>query len=169
MDLQKAADKTGLHIPRDTPGKYPKIVKYSDGYRSLKLDHNSICHDEEAVRARVAYLQEDNTTFGILVQDYIVGTECSAMVVEMGPEVVALTSLQYVFPKDTPAEREFLTWHNKFEACEDGMITYVFVEDEHQAALQAAAVAAFKTLGVSGSRVSTSQRWWRSLGRSAST
>jgi predicted ATP-grasp superfamily ATP-dependent carboligase len=105
LDLKRAADKTGLRIPRDTPGKYPKIVKYSDGYGSLKLDYNSICHNEEEVRKRVAYLQEDNKTFGILVQDYIVGTECSAIVVEMGPEVVALTSLQYVFPNDTPAEQ----------------------------------------------------------------
>lgn len=150
MDLQRAADTTGLRIPRDTPGKYPKIVKYSDGYGSLKLDYKSICHGDEEVKKRVAFLQQDNHTFGLLVQDYIAGTECSVIVVEMGPEVVALTPLQYVFPNDTPAEKEFLTWHNKFEACEDGTIKYAFVEDGNMASLQQAAINAFKTIGVSG-------------------
>lgn len=151
IDLQKAAAKTGLRVPRDTPGKYPKIVKFADGYGSLKLDYESICYGEEAVRKRVAYLQEDNDAFGIIVQDYIVGTECSAIVVEMGSEVVALTPLKYVFPDETPPEKEFLTWHNKFEACEDGTIKYEFVEDKgSMAKLQKAATDAFKCIGVSG-------------------
>ncbi|CAM1504922.1 Fc.00g025130.m01.CDS01 [Cosmosporella sp. VM-42] len=150
LDLQRAANKIGLRIPRDTPERYPKIVKYADGYGSLNLDYNSICHSEDQVKNRVAFLQKDNDTFGVLVQDYIVGKECSAIVVEMGPEVVALTPLQYVFPDNTPANEEFLTWYNKFEACEKGTIKYAFVEDKNQAKLQQAAADAFKAIGVSG-------------------
>ncbi|RLL99262.1 hypothetical protein CFD26_106825 [Aspergillus turcosus] len=151
LDLQKAAKKCGLRIPGDTPGKYPKIVKYADGYGSLNLDENSICYTEEDVIKRVAMMQKDNTTFGILVQDYIIGKECSAIVVEMGREVVALTPLQYVFPENTPDNEAFLTWYNKFEAVDKGIIKYAFVEEEpHKANLQSAAVEAFKALGVSG-------------------
>lgn len=141
---------TGLLIPKDTPGKYPKIVKYSDGCGSLQLDYNSICHTEEQVRLRVVYLKEQNPKFGTMVEDYIAGRECSAIVVEMGPEVVALTPLQYVFPKDTPSDQEFLTWHNKFEACETGEIQYGLVRSEQASKMQQAAVDAFKALGANG-------------------
>ena len=58
LDLQRAADRSGLRIPRNTPARFPKIVKYSDGYGSLGLDHDSICWDEAAVERRVAYLRE---------------------------------------------------------------------------------------------------------------
>ncbi|GIJ89500.1 hypothetical protein Asppvi_008442 [Aspergillus pseudoviridinutans] len=151
LDLQKAAKKCGLRVPGDTPGKYPKIVKYADGYGSLNLDEDSICYTEEEVIKRVAMMQKDNTTFSILVQDYIIGKECSAIVVEMGREVVALTPLQYVFPENTPDNEAFLTWHNKFEAVDQGIIKYAFVEEEpHKANLQSAAVEAFKAIGVSG-------------------
>lgn len=151
LDLQKAAEKCGLRVPGNTPGKYPKIVKYADACGSLNLDEASICYTEEEVTKRVAFLKENTTTFKILVQDYIIGRECSAIVVEMGREVVALTPLQYVFPENTPSDQEFLTWYNKFEAVDKGIIKYVFVEDEpNQSNLQAAAVEAFKALGVSG-------------------
>jgi hypothetical protein len=75
IDLQKAAEKCGLCVQGNTPNKYPKIVKYSDGCGSLSL-------------------VEKSTAFGILVQDYIFGRECRAIVVEMGREVVGLTPLQ---------------------------------------------------------------------------
>lgn len=150
LDLKKAADRTGLLVPRDTPGKYPKIVKYSDGCGSLQLDYDSICHTEEQVQLRVAYLKEQNPKFGTMVEDYIAGRECSAIVVEMGTEVVALTPLQYVFPKDTPSDREFLTWHNKFEACETGEIQYELVRPEQALKMQQAAVDAFKALDANG-------------------
>jgi len=151
LDLQRAAQKTGIRVPEDTPGKYPKIVKYSDGYGSLSLDQKSICYTEKEVTDRVALLQKEETPFGIIVQDYIIGHECSAIVVEMGKEVVALTPLQYVFPKDTPANEAFLTWYNKFEAVDKGVIKYKFVEEQpHMKSLQHAATEAFKALGVSG-------------------
>ncbi|KAL4977756.1 hypothetical protein BDW66DRAFT_158622 [Aspergillus desertorum] len=97
-----------LRVPGNTPGRYPKIVKYSDGCRSLKLDEGL------------------GPEFGVMVQDYIVGRECSAIVVEMGREVVALTPLRYVFPEDTPPNKEFLTWFNKFTAVDRGIIRYAF-------------------------------------------
>ena len=151
LDLQRAAEKTGLRVPGNTPGKYPKIVKYSDGYGSLSLDGKSICYTEKEVVDRVALLQKEDTPFGIIVQDYIIGKECSAIVVEMGKEVVALTPLQYVFPKDTPENEAFLTWYNKFEAVDKGIIKYEFLEDQpHMKNLQKAAVDAFKAIGVSG-------------------
>jgi D-ala D-ala ligase C-terminus len=151
IDLQKAAEKCGLCVPGNTPGKYPKIVKYADGYGSLSLDEKSICYTEDEVLQRVKLLKESNTVFGILVQDYIIGSECSVIVVEMGREVVGLTPLQYVFPEDTPLDQKFLTWYNKFEAVDKGIIKYAFIEDEpNKSNLQNAAVEAFKALGVSG-------------------
>jgi hypothetical protein len=48
----------------------------------------------------------------------------------MGREVVGLTSLQYVFPDGTPPDQNFLTWYNKFEAVDKGIIKYAFVGDE---------------------------------------
>lgn len=100
---------------------------------------------------RVAFLQKNKNPFGIIVQDYIIGKECSAIVVEMGREVVALTPLQYVFPTDTPDCEAFLTWYNKFEAVDKGAIKYAFVEEQpHLKNLQNAAVDAFKAIGVSG-------------------
>lgn len=150
-DLQKAAEKVGLCVPGDTPGRYPKIVKYADGCGSLSLDKDSICYTEEEVNKRVKSLKEATGTFGIMVQDFIVGKECSAIVVEMGHEVVSLTPLQYVFPENTHESEAFLTWYNKFEAVDKGIIKYVFVEEEpHKSNLQAAAVNAFKALGVIG-------------------
>ena len=151
IDLQKAAEKCGLRVPGNTPGKYPKIVKHSDGCGSLNLDEKSICYTEDEVLQRVKLLKESNTVFGILVQDYITGIECSAIVVEMGREVVGLTPLRYVFPEGTPSDQEFLTWYNKFEAVDKGIIKYAFIEDEpNKSNLQNAAVEAFKALGVSG-------------------
>ncbi|KAK4497158.1 hypothetical protein PRZ48_011608 [Zasmidium cellare] len=105
VDLQNAARKVGLRVPQDTPGRYPKIAEYADACGALKLDYDSICHTNDEVQKRIAYLQEDQERFGVMVQDYIIGTECSAMVIEMGDAVVALNHLRYVFPSDTPAER----------------------------------------------------------------
>lgn len=150
LDLQHVAMKmgVGLRIPQDTPGRYPKIVKYADGCGSLKLDYNSICHTQDEVQKRIAYLKEDNKTFGVMAQDYIIGTECSAMVIEMGDTVLGLNPLRYVFPTDMSPEKEFLTWHNKFEACEDGTIQYALVEGEDAEKLKKSAVDAFKALGL---------------------
>ena len=86
IDLQKAAEKCGLRVPGNTPGKYPKIVKHSDGCGSLNLDEKSICYTDDEILQRVKLLQERNTVFEILVQDYIIGSECFAIIVEMGRE-----------------------------------------------------------------------------------
>jgi D-ala D-ala ligase C-terminus/Methyltransferase domain len=153
IDLQKVADKCGLRVPGNTPGKYPKIVKYADRYGSLSLDEKSVCHTEDEVLQRVKLLKESNTVtvLDILVQDYVIGSEFSVIVVEMGREVVGLTPLQYIFPEGTPHDQEFLTWYNKFEAVDKGIIKHSFVEDEpNKSNLQTAAVEAFKALGVSG-------------------
>ncbi|KAL3432917.1 hypothetical protein BDV09DRAFT_197332 [Aspergillus tetrazonus] len=138
LDRQSAAADTHrngngtLRVPGNTPGRYPKIE----------------------VAARIALLKGDESLgskFGVMVQDYIVGRECSVIVVEMGREVVALTPLRYVFPEDTPPNKEFLTWFNKFTAVDKGIIRYAFVEEQPAMAdLQNAAVNAFKVLGVAG-------------------
>ncbi|PHH60288.1 hypothetical protein CDD81_1878 [Ophiocordyceps australis] len=149
LHLAKAAKLSGLRMPQNTPGKYPKIVKHATTCGSLGLDYDSVCHDEAAVKRRIAHLQQVDDT-PLLVSDYITGAECSAMVIETGRDVVALTPLKYVFPPGTPPEQAFLTWHNKFEACEDGTITYALVEGKEKASLQKAAVDAFKALKIKG-------------------
>lgn len=149
--FQKAAEKFGLRVPGNTPGKYPKIVKYADACGSLSLDKDSICYTEEEVNRRVQMLKEGNSIFDVMVQDFIVGKECAAIVVEMGHEVVSLTPMQYVFPENTPESEAFLTWYNKFEAINKGIIKCVLVEEEpHQSNLQTAAADAFKALGITG-------------------
>lgn len=65
MDLQKPADRSSVRIP-SSPGKYPKIVKYVDGHSSMKLDHGSIYHDEEAFKKPIAFMEKDNTISAIL-------------------------------------------------------------------------------------------------------
>ncbi|KAF9893536.1 hypothetical protein FE257_010848 [Aspergillus nanangensis] len=151
VDLKEVADRVGLRVPGNTPGRFPKIVKYSDGYGSLNLDKKSICYTDDEVSTQIALMRKKDDKFGILVQDYIVGRECTAIVLEMGREVVALTPLRYTFPLNTPKHEEFFTWENKFEAEIQHTIQKEFVEKgPHKANLQTAAVEAFKALGVTG-------------------
>ncbi|PHH71904.1 hypothetical protein CDD82_6275 [Ophiocordyceps australis] len=149
LHLAKAAELKGLRMPQNTPGKYPKIVKYAASCGSLGLDYHSVCHDEMAVKRRVAHLQQVGNT-PLLVSDFIIGAEASAMVIETGRDVVALTPLKYVFPQGTRPDQAFLTWHNKFEACKDGTITYAFAEGTEKTRLQKAAVDAFRALEIQG-------------------
>lgn len=152
LDLQKAAGEYEVPTPQNTPGKFPKIVKYADGYGSIGLDENSICYTDDEVCQRMNFLRSYNQTFGdVVVQDFIVGKECSTLVVEMGREVVGLTPIEWVFPESTPPNQAFLTWDKKFNGVEDGIVKYAFLEDEPaQSRINAAAVQAFKALGVSG-------------------
>lgn len=148
--LEQVADAGNFRIPRNTAGKFPKIVKYADSCGSLNLDNDSICYDDEAVANRTALILKKMPELKVIVQDYIVGKECSAIVVEMGHEAVALAPLQYVFPDNTPDAEEFLTWEHKFVSVDKGIIKYAFVEGNEKVKLQTAAVNAFKAIGAIG-------------------
>lgn len=152
LDLQKVAGEDGVQTPQNTPGKFPKIVKYADGYGSIGLEENSICYTDDEVSQRTDFLKSYNQRFGdVIIQVFIVGKECSKLVVEMGREVVGLTPIELVFPENTPPNQAFLTWDKEFNGVEDGIVKYAFLEDEPaQSHINAAAVQAFKALGVSG-------------------
>ncbi len=74
-----------------------------------------------------------------------------AIVMEMGSEVVALASVEWVFPTITPMDKAWLTYSNKWDALKAGDIRFAFVTDERRRSAPCyAAVAAFRGLGVQG-------------------
>ncbi|KAL8808977.1 MAG: hypothetical protein Q9200_003837 [Gallowayella weberi] len=145
------AEQDGVHVPSNTPpGRYPKIVKFSKTTGSPGLTYSSVCSSKKQVDEQSKLLALQNSSARVFVHDYITGIECSAIVLEMGHEPVALSPLEYVFPKDTPSKRAFLTFENKFENVDKGIIQYAFTTDaKRKAAVQKAAVEAFKSAGMS--------------------
>ncbi|KAL8973713.1 MAG: hypothetical protein Q9197_002048 [Variospora fuerteventurae] len=144
------AERDGLLVPSNTPGRYPKIVKFSNTTGSLGLTLSSVCNSKEQVDEQTKLLTSRNSGARVFVQDYIAGIECSAVVLEMGYEPIALSPLEYVFPKDTPSDHAFLTFENKFENVDKGIIQYAFTTDgRRKAAVQQAAVEAFRSAGMS--------------------
>ena len=144
------AERDGVLVPSNTPGQYPKIVKFSNTTGSLGLTHSSVCHSKEQVDEQTDSLLSQHSNAQVFVQDYIDGIECSAIVLEMGHEPVALNPLEYVFPEGTPSEHAFLTFENKFENVDKGIIQYAFTTDpRRKKAVQQAAVGAFKSAGMS--------------------
>ncbi|KAI4263350.1 MAG: hypothetical protein L6R42_001500 [Xanthoria sp. 1 TBL-2021] len=144
------AERDGVLVPSNTPGRYPKIVKFSNTTGSLGLTYSSVCSSKEQVDEQTKSLMSQHNSAQVFVQDYIAGIECSAIVLEMGHEPVALSPLEYVFPKDTPSEQAFLTFENKFESVDKGIIQYAFTtETKRKQAVQQAAVEAFKSAGMS--------------------
>ena len=139
----------GLNVPGNTPSHYPKIVKFGDAMSSLALDYESICDSEDAVTKRVAYLKTQEPDAEIVVQDYISGPEVNAVVIEMGTNIVALEPAEYVFPSNTPSEKAFLTFDNKFHKVGSGEIRTRLVTDEpRRTNIQKAACLAFKVAGM---------------------
>ena len=144
-----AAQMKGLRVPGNIKHKYPKLVKYADTCGSLGLDFDSVCYTASAVDNRIRVLAEKDKAAEIITQDFIVGAEVSVIVLEMGYEVVALTPLEYVFPSTTPDHEAFLTYENKWEAVDKGLIKYALVQDQPRTAkIQYTAVTAFKALQV---------------------
>ncbi|KAI4209227.1 MAG: hypothetical protein LQ351_007806 [Letrouitia transgressa] len=144
------AERDRVLVPSDTPGRYPKIVKYSNTTGSLGLTPSSVCVSQEQVDEQIKLLLAQNSNARIFVQDYIAGIECSAIVLEMGHSPVALNPLEYVFPKGTPPEHAFLTFENKFENVDKGIIQYAFTTNiKRKKAVQKAAVDAFRSAGMS--------------------
>ena len=91
-----------LNLPGNTPGKFPKISKYTDSCSSHNI--HEVCHNDREVEAKVAWMKSLEPTREVFTQDYIFGDECSTMVIELGNgNVIALTPLEYLFPntKDT--------------------------------------------------------------------
>ena len=133
-----------INIPGNTLEKFPKICKYTNSCSSHNL--HDLCHDQKAVEEKVAWMKDLEPQRDVFTQDYIIGDECSAVVIELGRETaIALTPLEYKFPKGTKDSEAFLTWKNKFEGVEKGNVQYGFVMDEpRRSALQKAAASAFK-------------------------
>ncbi|KAH7907219.1 hypothetical protein BJ138DRAFT_524951 [Hygrophoropsis aurantiaca] len=149
LDFRDAARRHGVRVPDDNT--FPKIVKLANGCGSLDLTEDSVCYTQEAVEDQVRLLKEKNGGREVVVQQFIVGEECSAMVLEMGNNVVALPPTMMRFPDDVDPMKRFMHWGNKVDAVTSGVIQEMFVEDEAKASqLKQAAVAAFRAIGAAG-------------------
>lgn len=145
------AKMKGLHVPGIEKHKYPKIVKYTDSCGSIGLDFKSVCYSTTELEDRIRLLAEKDKSAQVITQDFIIGTEVSVIVLEMGHEAVALTPLEYIFPPNTPDHEAFLTYENKWEAVDKGIIKYALVKDQPRLSkIQHAAVTAFKALDIPG-------------------
>ncbi|KAK0122498.1 hypothetical protein ONS95_010728 [Cadophora gregata] len=157
---------SNLHLPSNTPGKFPKICKYTDSCSSHNL--HDLCHNDKEVEDKIVWMKSLEPTRDVFTQDYIFGDECSAMVIELGNgNVIALTPLEYLFPntKDTEA---FLSFEKKFDGVEQGKVLYGFVTDEpRRSKVQAAAIATFNACrdGQPGCWASVDIRYERSSGK----
>lgn len=125
--LRKVTD-TAFEVPSDTPGKYPKVVRFEDGSGSFDLTEDSICHTEEEVTSKIASLKQKNATATIITRDHIVGKSCSAIVIGMGRQAFALDPLEHTFLQGS----------------------HSYVVGEQRKSLQTAAEKAFKAVGGSG-------------------
>ncbi|KAG6012675.1 hypothetical protein E4U43_007697 [Claviceps pusilla] len=149
LDLGGRVSGSAFSIPQNTHIKYPKMVKFLHKPDSPGLDAGSVCPDEHAVKRRITLLQEQDPTLAILVQDYIYGDDCAALVMDLGGHVIALPPLQFVFPRNTSADAEFLTRDDKTGGVTARDISSVIVEGRLAERMQKAAVDAFKTMQVS--------------------
>ncbi|RKF56689.1 putative 2-c-methyl-d-erythritol -cyclodiphosphate synthase [Golovinomyces cichoracearum] len=151
LDLNEAGKKFKFLVPGNTPERYPKIVKYADGYAEPRSEEKLVCLTKEETEKQVALKKDRCKHLEVMVQDYITGTTCSVIVIEMGRGVTALTPIQQVFPGETPDNEAFLTWDGKFENIEKGTVTYEFVEEDPTlTSLKEVAILAFK--GMEGYR-----------------
>jgi 2-polyprenyl-3-methyl-5-hydroxy-6-metoxy-1,4-benzoquinol methylase len=150
LDFQEAAKKGTFLVPTNTPSKFPKILKYVDGMASMGMDYNSVCYSEDAVAKRVKQLEEAEPNRTVVIQDFIRGYESMVIVVEMGSEVVALPPADWEFDPNTPTDKAWLTFGNKFEAQGSGILPKFVVDEPRRSNLCKAAIAAFKALGMQG-------------------
>jgi predicted ATP-grasp superfamily ATP-dependent carboligase len=122
LEFYAKVKPAGVRIPGNEPGRFPKIVKLSDGANSETLDLKSICYNEKQLEERVALVREMKPDAIPLTQDYITGPEVNVVVLEMGNAVVALEPAEYVFPSETPPDQAFLTFENKWGKIGKGVI-----------------------------------------------
>ncbi|MCJ1246355.1 hypothetical protein MMC30_003562 [Trapelia coarctata] len=152
LDFYRASKTgSGFRVPGNTEGKFPKIVKYADGMGSVGLDYDSVCYSQQALDKKMELLKTNEPARDLVIQDFVRGLESTVIVVEMGSEVVALEPVDWVFAADTPVDKAWLTYSNKFEALGEGSIHFEFVTEEpRRTNLRDASVASFKAMGFQG-------------------
>ncbi|KDQ19353.1 hypothetical protein BOTBODRAFT_51784 [Botryobasidium botryosum FD-172 SS1] len=150
--LAKAAKRHGVRVPRESRANFPLIVKPARGCGSLHMTSKSICHNEEELVAQLADMERVfEGKEKLIVQEFVYGGEYASIVLEKNDEVIALQPLAYEFPAEFSAEERWLNFTNKFDLVDQGVIKEVIVTDEALAErLKAAAVQAFRCLGVQG-------------------
>ncbi|KAG5936980.1 hypothetical protein E4U53_000106 [Claviceps sorghi] len=149
LDLRDDDDGQTFRVPHNTYGRYPKMVKFMGDSGSPDLDPSSVCHNEQAVKGRIALLQEKNPQSGILIQDYIHGDDCAALVLDLGGHVIALPPIRFVFPESTSADAEFLTHVDKIGGHMAREVSPVIIQGELGERLRAAAANAFQDIKAS--------------------
>ncbi len=151
LEFYAKVKPAGIRVPGNEPGRFPKIIKLSDGANSETLDFDSICHNELQLKERVTLVKKWKPDAEVLVQDYISGSEVNVVVIEMGHAVVALEPVEYVFPPDTPDGQAFLTFDNKFGNVGKGVIRTRLVTDEpRRTHIREVAQDCFKAAGMQG-------------------
>ncbi|KAH7912059.1 hypothetical protein BJ138DRAFT_1149218 [Hygrophoropsis aurantiaca] len=148
LDFRDAARGCGVRVPDDTT--FPKIVKLASGCGSQYLTEDSVCYTQAAVEEQVRLLKEKSGR-EVIVQQFIEGEDCTAVVLEMGDNIVALPPVMARYPDEMKHPKQFLHWENKIKAVTTGIIRETAVEDKAKASLlKQAAVAAFRALDVAG-------------------
>ncbi|KAG5926535.1 hypothetical protein E4U42_003185 [Claviceps africana] len=125
------------------------MVKLLDKLKPPGLGLSSVCHDEQALKRRIALLQEKNPASEILIQDYVYGDDCAALVLDLGGHVVTLPPVRFVFPGDTSADAEFLTHDDKTGGIGTRDISHVVIKGEIGERLRAVAANAFQNIKAS--------------------
>ncbi|KAG6001998.1 hypothetical protein E4U21_003582 [Claviceps maximensis] len=149
LDLRDHVNEEAFRVPRNRKEKYPKMVQFLDKSDSRGLVSDSVCHDDEAVKRQVSFLQKQNPASGILIQDYIYGDDCAAIVMDMCGHLVTLTPLRFIYPETTPSDAEFLTRDDKTAGATARDIAPVIMDGEVGQKLRETAIFAFKAVNSS--------------------
>jgi ubiquinone/menaquinone biosynthesis C-methylase UbiE len=144
----KLAEKMKITVPGNDPNRFPKFVKYGDSMGSVGIDSKSVCSNAQQVRDKVEYLKSLAPSAEVIVQDYIIGVDCYAIVIEMGTRAVAIAPVEYVHLPGTPLNEKFITFEKKHHAKKFGMDTKLMADGPRKDSVQRAAEAAFEVAGM---------------------
>ncbi|CAO3568992.1 unnamed protein product [Mortierella alpina] len=152
LSLSKADSKKAASGIVKVPGttQFPLIIKPSRGCSSLYMTEKSVCHNQDQLSEQISLLKT-KTSDDIIVEEFIVGTEITVVVVEVDDDVIALAPYVYEFPTDTEPTQQFLHFKNKIEGVRNGVIRFKRYDGELLEELQDTACKAYRALDVFGS------------------
>ncbi|ORX99125.1 glutathione synthetase ATP-binding domain-like protein [Basidiobolus meristosporus CBS 931.73] len=132
VDFKKAAKRYGILVPKyevlsestaTTKLQFPVIVKLANACGSLHMTEKSLCVSSDELCVEVERLL-GLAKSEVLVEEYVSGDEYSAIVVETGCGVEALTPIKYTFKDSLSDMQKFLHFDLKFSGIEKGEVQY---------------------------------------------
>lgn len=141
-------------VPLHGALKFPLFVKPRDAYGSLGVDEASLVHNEDELRARVAYVVE---TFGTdaLVEEYIAGREIAVALIGGGDQAIALPPLEVTFGKAYDGKPKIRSYATKHDTTSDyyrdfGIVCPAELDAETDKRVRQVALQAYRALGGDG-------------------